>query len=364
MKINRIFGTAVLAVVALASFNSCDTDPEALTIQDLYKYDNQYFANLREWKKTPHAITYGYYASYSNAKNPTSFGERFLGLPDSIDIVNLWTEIPTPEDWPIAYQDMVYCQKMKGTRFVMHADAAHYNHTMWARNYNETTGEFEYIYDSIPDPNDATKKIPVYEKKLNEETGEMETVLDEKGNPKPQHTAVKTQSGNRETIIQYARWAVDTLVRCGLDGVDFDYEGWGGQDITWLAEECDKYLGPNGKWSEKLFIIDWFNGAPPAGTEPYTDWYIRQAYTWQIGFQTGSGGRPKEKTVLCESTGAESANGGKDGARIKDYAVWVANNNGGGCGAYYMDYNYMSTSGIPYKEFRDAVQIMNPAVAK
>ena len=330
MKYKNILSVAVLALLSLTAFNSCDTDAEKLIIQEPYTYDSQYYENLRAWKQTPHEITYGYYASYTNAKNPTSYGERFLGLPDSIDIVNLWSAIPTPEDWPVAYEDMVYCQKMKGTRFVMHADAAHYNHTCYAREYNEAKGEFEYVLDSI-------------------------------GRPK----VIKTKENDSLSIVYYARWAVDTLVQCGLDGVDFDYEGWSGTNITIVAQECDKYLGPNGKWPEKLFIIDWFNGAPPKETEPYTDWYVRQAYTWQIGFQTGSGGRPIEKTVLCESTGAESENGGKDGARIKDYAAWEpATGHKGGTGAYYMDYNYMSTSGIPYKEFREAIQIMNPAVHK
>lgn len=329
MKFNKIFSAAVLAMVTLVSFNSCDTDAETETIQDLYKYDAQYFANLRAWKQTPHAISYGYYAAWYNTKTPTSYGERFLGLPDSIDIVNLWMDIPTKEDWPIAYDDMVYCQTVKGTRFVMHGDASNYGHYFWSRHWDESKQAFEFDYDAD-------------------------------GN----HIVLKTEANDEESIRAYARWAVDTVVQCGLDGVDFDYEGWGGTQITWVADECYKYFGPDGKWAEKLFIIDWFNGAPPAETEPYTDWYIRQAYTWQIGFQTGSGGRPKERTVLCESTGAEAANGGKDGARIKDYAAWVAENGGGGCGSYYMDYNYMSTSGIPYKEWREAIQIMNPAVHK
>ena len=363
MKFRILFSALVLAALSF-SLTSCDTDPETIEIQDLTTYDAQYFANLRAWKKTPHEISYAYYASYTNTQNPTSWGERFLGLPDSIDIVNLWSAIPTMESYPIAYQDMVYCQTVKGTRFVMHADAANYNHYMWLREWNEYTQQFEYVYETTIDP-ETGEEIPVYETQINEETGLEEVVLDENGQPKRKHVTLKTISGNEETIRAYARWAVDTLVRCGLDGVDFDYEGWNGNDITMLSDECNKYLGEGGKWAEKLFIIDWFNGAPPAATEPFVDYYIRQAYTWQIGFQTGSGGRPIERTVLCESTGAEAQDGGVNGAMVREYAAWhPEGGHKGGFGAYYIDYNYKSQSGIPYKEYREAIQIQNPAIHK
>lgn len=154
------------------------------------------------------------------------------------------------------------------------------------------------------------------------------------------------------------------MVKCELDGVDFDYEGWDNQDMIWVADECNKYFGPEGKWPEKLFIIDFFGGSP-SGCDDVTDYFVRQAYSWQIGFQTGNSGRPYEKLVLCESTGAEAANGGKDGAKVREYAAFEpASGRKGGFGAFYIDYNYQSTSGIPYKEFREAIQIQNPAIKK
>lgn len=310
---------SALAVAALGfGISSCDTEVETIDIQDLYTYDAQYYQNLREWKATPHEISYAYYASWSNTQAPTSWGERLLGLPDSMDIVNLWTDIPTPEKYPVAYEDMVYCQQMKGTRFVMHGDASHFHHTFWYRDEDFNI--------------DKTRVIDLYSDR------------------------------SKEALQAYARWAVDTVVRCGLDGVDFDYEGWDNNSMTIVAKECDKYFGPEGRWPEKLFIIDWFGGAP-SGCDDYCDYFIRQAYTWQIGFQTSSGGRPMEKTVLCESTGAESADGGVNGARVRDYAAWEPESgHKGGFGAYYMDYNYKSKSGIPYKEFREAIQIQNPAI--
>ena len=126
MKIKTLF--CVLVAAMGTSFTSCSTDVETIEIQDLKTYDGQYFQNLRDFKKSDHEISYAYYASWANTQSPTSWGERFLGLPDSLDIVNLWIDIPTKESYPIAYEDMKYCQEVKGTRFVMHADASNYSH--------------------------------------------------------------------------------------------------------------------------------------------------------------------------------------------------------------------------------------------
>lgn len=307
------------------SLTSCDTDIEKIDVQDPYKYDAQYYKNLRDFHNSDHEISYCYYSSWSYSQSPNSYGQRFIGLPDSLDIINLWEDVVTKEKYPVAYADMKFCQEVRGQKFVMHGDASHYNHQFWYRDENLNVDESRVINLKDIDASGLSRE---------------------------------------EAIRAYARWAVDTVVKCELDGVDFDYEGWGNQDMIWVADECHKYFGPEGKWPEKLFIIDFFGGSPN-GCDDVTDYFVRQAYSWQIGFQTGNSGRPYEKLVLCESTGAEAANGGKDGAKVREYAAFEpASGRKGGFGAFYIDYNYQSTSGIPYKEFREAIQIQNPAIKK
>lgn len=307
------------------SLSSCDTDIEKIDVQDPYKYDAQYYKNLRDFHNSDHEISYCYYSSWSYSQSPNSYGQRFIGLPDSLDIINLWEDVVTKEKYPVAYADMKYCQEVRGQKFVMHGDASHYNHQFWYRDENLNIDESRVINLKDIDASGLSRE---------------------------------------EAIRAYARWAVDTVVKCELDGVDFDYEGWNNQDMIWVADECNKYFGPEGKWPEKLFIIDFFGGSPN-GCDDVTDYFVRQAYSWQIGFQTGNSGRPYEKLVLCESTGAEAANGGKDGAKVREYAAFEpASGRKGGFGAFYIDYNYQSTSGIPYKEFREAIQIQNPAIKK
>lgn len=324
MKIKIFFSIAVASVVALSTLTGCDTDTEALEVQKLKTYDEQYFANLRAFKASDHEISYAYYADWApiegatGYKDPSSWGERLVGLPDSMDIVNLWMGIPTKEGHPVAYKDMKYCQEKLGTRFVFHADASNYNHQFWYRDENFVV--------------DKTRIIDL------------------------------SSDRSEEALRAYARWAVDTVVTCELDGVDFDYEGWSSDPMYIVADECNKYFGPEGKWPEKLFIIDYFGSAPGSDCEPYTDYLIKQAYSQQVGFSTGvPGGWPNEKMVYCESFGQKP-----EGGVIRQYAAYEpSSGHKGGCGAFYLERNYYHASnGQPYQAMREAIQIMNPALNK
>lgn len=293
--------------------HSCDTDVEPLEIQNLKTYDEQYYQNLRDYKKSDHEISFAYYESWApiegveGSKDPASWGERMVGLPDSIDIVNLWMGIPTPETHPVAYKDMKFCQEKLGTRFVMHADASHYRH--------------QFTVDGV-------------DYNMNEDRSD-------------------------EMMAAYAKWIVNQVMEPGLDGVDVDWEGWSGANLVRLVIELDKYFGPEGLYPEKLLIVDYFSGDPPTDIIPYCDYIVQQAYSNQVGFLRQPAGFPPEKMVYCETFGIFYA----DGGQLMNYARWEPPvGRKGGCGVFYLGRNYYSSSGIPYNEFRQAIQIMNPAV--
>src|SRR6266852_9056398 len=97
MKIKTL-SLLVLSVALVLGF-AC-TKQKALEIQKPYTYDDQYYANLRAYKQTNHTVCFGWFAAYApiagatGYKDPASWGERIMGLPDSMDMVSLWMGIP------------------------------------------------------------------------------------------------------------------------------------------------------------------------------------------------------------------------------------------------------------------------------
>jgi hypothetical protein len=157
---------------------------------------------------------------------------------------------------PNAYFDLEYCQKFKGTRFVMHADASHYGQEF------ELDGQYYKV------------------------------------------------SGDDEASIRaYGRLVVDIVNTHGLDGVDFDYEGWGAQQLFWVIDEVGKSFGPKGTDPEKLLIVDYFGGYPDGNVEPYIDYLVKQAYAAQGAGVGGPSWCPAEKMVYCDQYEQSSSEG-------------------------------------------------------
>lgn len=319
MKI-KIFST-IAVVVGFMSLASCSTDMEALEVQKPTTYDEQYYKDLRDYKKTDHEICYVYYQNWrplegvSGYKDPASWGERFRGLPDSIDIVNTWLGIPSKEEHPVAYADMKFCQEKLGTRFVAHTDASHYGH-----------------------------KFPLYDENLNL----MGT------------DSIDLRNDRTEVALQaYARYHVKQVVDAEMDGMDWDFEGWSSDNLLIVVKECHKYFGPEGRWPEKLIIVDYFNTTPSSAMNPYCDYLIKQAYSGQGAGCRIASGWDANKQVMVEAF-HQNPNGGQ----LENYAAWEKGRKGG-AGGFSIRFNYnQDRLSIPYGALRRAIQIMNPAIRK
>ena len=385
-----------LISVALA-VAACDTKVETLELQhfrtpgveeELTDADRAYYSNLRAWKQSEHTISYVYFAAWAPPEGATSLfieyqtmRPRLISLPDSLDIVNLWMGTPMKQEYtdacfygnvknaetgeierkpmntydysPYAFADLEFCQKYKGTRFVMHADASHYGQ------------EFEL---------------------LDESTGEMKYW--------------QVSGSDRESIEAYAKLVVDIVNTHGLDGVDFDFEGWGTDQIYWVVAKVGEYFGPKADVTlhpgeadpDKLLIVDYFGGTPDDRIEPYIDYLVKQAYSAQGSSVGGPGWCPAEKMVYCEQyeqssgEGPNYLNGGYPTGmtneagekmytleRYARYASEATGGLGGGFGAYYIDNDYangeeaLKAKGYSNYHFgtygflRRAIQIVNPA---
>lgn len=340
-------------LISLCFITGCLKD-KALEIQKPFTYDEQYYKDLRAYKKTDHNLFFGWYAAYApiegagGYKDPASWGERFIGLPDSVDIVSLWGGIPSNDTAntryaPIAYKDLIEVRQKKGTRFVV-PTITRMNHVITLRDGTQ--------YDLAANRNDAG-------------------------------------------IAVYAQHLVDQVMFSGdlaLDGVDLDYEPEGdflqGDNFTKLVQHIGQYFGPKGMYPDKLLIIDFYSLVPPVATGEYANYFIRQAYTQ--GFTEHTGARlqsyynavqaavPPGKFIVTENFGDHSANGGTpfieangntlttNGSRmhsLEGMARWnPTQGKKAGYGAFYFDRDYYSPTGIPYYNVRRCIQIANPAV--
>lgn len=308
-------------------------------------YDSKYYQNLRDYKNSDHQICFGWYAGYTSDGSPSG-GHHFQGLPDSMDIVSLWSQIPSnnPEFaetnyWnekymPNAYREMWEMRQLKGTKIV------------------------KAIICRI-----ASSGFP------------------------------STEAG----IEAYAMYLVRMVLKNNLDGLDLDYEPEGdwlqNDNFTKFVKIIGRYLGPQ-SGTGKLLIVDFYNQVPPEETEPYVDYYIRQCY------EVGSGSTlqtrynqlswcPPGKFIPTEQMGWHWENGGvrfteTDGGTVDSWgnplysvigmARWnPTQGKKGGFGGYYFEYEYNTlrpakqdigdteNEPMPYYSLRRGIQEQNPA---
>ena len=154
--------------------------------------------------------------------------------------------------------------------------------------------------------------------------------------------------------------------------MDLDYEpessdernyGIYGDRMTLFVQYLGQFIGPMSPNPEKLLIVD--GHTPPAETEPYLDYYVKQNYgSSSVSFTSTF---PYEKQVFKETIGAYWQTGGgmEEQAAAKDPAGHFKR----GFGAFFCMRDYhTSDSGadkeIPYGHLRRAIQLQNPAVTK
>jgi len=315
----KIFKYILPIFILSALFVACDTDDEAVVIQDPYTYEDLYYQNLRDYKASDHSIAWGWFADYTQSH---SMAIRFLGLPDSLDICSLWGGIPSDDSTkvntfynPEVAKEMRFVQQTKGIKLVVPT-------IMRILAFNDN-------YDFYVTWKNAT-----------------------------------TQEERLKAVEQFGDYLLRPVFENDLDGVDLDFEPEGdpiGNYFDYLVEYLGKYVGPMSENPDKLLCIDYYGQAPSANTEPYTNWYVNQTYG-------GSAGRkpfnscPIEKVVYTENVGDTWKNGC---GQLLNYASYQpSSGRKGGFGAFYMHRDYANTGWgcNNYAYFRHGIQIQNPAI--
>lgn len=375
---------AILSITAATLVLASCLEQEALEIQGAQTKSDEYYASLREWKKSPHVLSFGFYTSwhklegsYGEYESPASYGQRLLALPDSMDIVDLWMGIPSndpldPDYSPRSWKEMKYLQETMGTRFVFHADASHNQIFKWAGTFADGTEIKDSLWFDV--------------------LGGKGTIAAGHGlsESDPVGGGLSSTQSKNDACRAYAHWLLDKMIKSEMDGIDIDYEP---NDATWnentmklVCAELGNYIGPAAKGKDKeikgdkLLIINFFGGNPGPGVKEYIDYLVNQCYAWQIGTSVSGwvGRKPSwcdaDKFILNDSLGGELDNrytggsslggmpmsyNGVEMYSLEAMARTVKDNGFAGFGAYYMDRNYISASGIPFNEFRRAIQIAN-----
>lgn len=312
-----------LFITGILLFINCSRDP--LTLQPPNKYSDEYYANLRAYKKSDHQLCFGWYADYSQT---FSYGMHFMGLPDSMDIISLWGGIPDKDQTPKTYEEMRFIQQVKGMKLVM----------------------------------------PII------------VELENNGFP-------ANDSGSRLYAKHLTDLVYDNDLD-GLD-IDWEPRSGtylnSASNFAKFVEYCSERLGPM-SGTDKLLIVDYYNHTLPNTIEPYINYLVNQAYTQgtttnsatnlQTRYDRVSSWCPPNKFFVTENIGDWWQNGGSpfteangntispiDGSRmhsLEGMARWVPRQGPkAGWGAFYFvrDYN----SNPPYKYIRRGIQITNPA---
>lgn len=303
---------------------ACDdwTIPENKAIQNLNDQNlksEEYYENLRAYKKTDHQIAFGWFGGWNGGKDATSSRGALRSAPDSMDIISIWSK---------TYYNLSEEQKAD-LKFVQEKYGTKVTYTVFSHNmlnlFYDAPDRFENIAENIP---------------------------------------------------AAAKALADSIHKYGYDGIDFDHECgesdlfYNKDNMTTLLREMRKNLGP-----DKLILVD---GNLKLITEEgwsYVNYAVAQSYNagrpkrMQDLYDLIDEYMKPEQYIVTENFESYWENGGvnytdEEGNKMPSLlgmARWQPEGGGrkGGCGAYHMEYEYVHNP--DYKYMRQAIQIMNPA---
>lgn len=342
-KLYKLSLALIGSVIALSACSDW-TDTEIKDPADLVNAEKtpEYYQKLREWKKTDHQVTFGWFGGWVG--NGLSQEHSLRGLPDSVDLVSIWGNFKNLDDARKA--DLKYAQEVKGIKVM-----------------------FCYIVDNV-----GAQLTP---------EGEDESFWG---------------ATDSIRIVNYANAICDTIDKYGYDGFDYDYEPnyghYGNISGNPWAERIfvrtlSKRIGPL-SGTGKLLCIDGEPQTIASDLGECFDWFIVQAYNcgsdanldWRIGRTINNfdgyltPAEVAKKYIITENFENYALLGGVNytdryGNSMKSLegmARYVAAYKGqqlrkGGVGTYHMEYEYI-VSGYDetYPFLRKAIQIMNPQI--
>ena len=264
MKLNFLKISVVgLSVLSLAACSKWMT-PEAEKFDSSYTEtdrDDAYYEALRAYKASDHKRSFGWFDGWDISSTSPSIASSLAFIPDSMDIVSLWSNYGIEYLSPEKIEDLRFVTEVKGTKVLCCS-------FIWR------IGD---IYNPLG-PNASYDDI------------------------KAHYGFVDGQTENNLEAI--SKWCADVawfLNNYGFSGIDIDYEprenpGEGNNDpimpnatyFSHFVKEMGKYIGPQ-SGTGKIFCLDGYINTFPNPDElgKYFDYFVSQAYTrWGGGDQS------------------------------------------------------------------------------
>lgn len=250
MNKTDILKSAVIAAALFSAAGCSDWMTPEPKVFDEYSLtevakDDAYYAALREWKKTDHAVSFGWYDGWGEGSASTA--NMLTSVPDSMDIISLWGGYDNLSPGKMA--DLKFVTEVKGTKVIICSFVANIGDFYTPAEHSATQEDREAYWGWVDGDDEAI----------------------------------------HEAIRKWTKAIADTLNYYGLSGMDIDYETseYGGklcrssQYFTWFVEEMGKYIGPQ-SGTDKIFVLDGYleSLVNKETLHKYFDWYVTQAYTW------------------------------------------------------------------------------------
>lgn len=401
----KIILNIVIAAFALGTATSC-SDWTEVERNDYFvpKNSPEYYKALREYKKTDHPVTFGWFGNWTGIG--ANMQNSLMGLPDSVDFVSMWGNWHSLN--AAKKEDLRRAQQIKGLRVLM---------CMRISSIGTGTSP-QYIWnDSLAvdrfNPEKGQQKWASTEQANHAFWGwvKMQNNTDCNGKVYEQEEA---DSLRHVAVRLYAHSIIDTIEKYNWNGFDYDYEvsygdagdigGPAGTQDTSTAnpefsrrtrgnfkvfiEELGKYMGPK-SGTDRLLVIDGEPQTMHPDCRDYFDYYIIQAYYSPGDFDLDRrlGGLYKGleantdslKKMICNKliwaedfekagyapNGGKPNYGSRKGGNVPSFigmTLWesVDGYQKAGVGTYHMEYEYPNKP--EYKWLRMATGIMNPSL--
>lgn len=266
MNIKKNIWMLAAAALLTTGFVACSdwTDVEALDKEDYSNVEpaktEAYYKALREYKKSKHSLSFGWFSGWSEPGVMTA--NMLSGLPDSMDMVSLWDNSGNLSEGK--KRDLKFAQQVKGLRVLKCTFIQYVGKSCTPTEFNVDEKTREKFWGWVDDDDEAIQG----------------------------------------SLAKYAKALADSIHLYDYDGLDIDFEpGVDAVDgkldenpkfVRWFLAEMCQLLGPKSN-SGKMLVIDGEITKIHVEDVHCFDYLISQAYTV-------SGGTPPPNATGRESS--------------------------------------------------------------